>query len=235
MPLPVKAPACPPLRLLAALPGVGGHQDGPEQYRPPGHRRRHGVIRSAPPPPTLQVGPGRSTHASATRSVAQGFFNALNRPLRDFVPARGGLPMVAAQNRVGDLRGGDAAARPGSTPDAPAASGGGKSGCTSPDGPPFGEASGSGPPVRLEGVYTPTAHKGAPARGDGTGSSLGEGCSPGNGKGPHAAVGGWRIDRGPSRRGTAAPPRTESDRRSDRPPPPPPERAPPVRGRTAMG
>ena len=51
VPLPVRAPACPPLRLLAALVGAGGLQDGPEQYRALGHRRGHGGIRSPPPPP----------------------------------------------------------------------------------------------------------------------------------------------------------------------------------------
>ena len=51
VPLPVRAPARPPLRLLAALLGAGGHQDGPEQYRALGHRRRRGGIRSRAPPP----------------------------------------------------------------------------------------------------------------------------------------------------------------------------------------
>ena len=59
-------------------------------------------------------------------------------------------------------------------------------------------------------------------RGDGPGSSLGEWCSPGNGKGPHAVVGGWRFDRGLSRRGTTAPPRTGCDRHGDRGAPLPP-------------
>ena len=64
----------------------------------------------------------------------------------------------------------------------------------------------SGPPTWLEGVYTPTAHEGAPGRGDGTGSPPGAGACPGSGTGPHAIVGGWRYSRGRSRRGTAAPP-----------------------------
>ena len=62
-------------------------------------------------------------------------------------------------------------------------------------------------------------------RGDGPGSSLGEGCSPGSGEGPHAAVGGWRYSRGHSRRGTAAPPLTGCGpawRPADSPSPPPP-------------
>ena len=94
--------------------------------------------------------------------------------------------------------------------------------------PPLGEASRSGPPSRQEGVYTPTAHEGAPVRGDGHGSSPEEGRSPGSGKGPRAGVWGWRFDRGLSRRGIAAPPRTGCGRHGDRgapPPPPPPGRA----------
>ena len=81
-------------------------------------------------------------------------------------------------------------------------------------------------PSRPEGVYTPTAHEGAPARGDGHVSSLGEGCSPGSGEGPHAAGGGWRYSRGHSRRGTAAPPLNGCGRRGGRQTPPPP----PLRG-----
>ena len=112
---------------------------------------------------------------------------------------------------------------PGFQPDAPGASGGGNSGGTSPaPPPPLGEAPGTGPPNRLEGVYPPTAHEGAPARGDGPGSSLGDGCNPGNGEGPHTAAGGWRYNRGHSRRGAAAPPPTGCDRRGSRWTPPPP-------------
>ena len=66
-------------------------------------------------------------------------------------------------------------------------------------------ASLSEPPARLEGVYTPIAHEGAPGRGDGAGSPLEPGARPGCGAGPHIAVGGWRYDKGHSRRGIAAP------------------------------
>ena len=102
---------------------------------------------------------------------------------------------------------------PGSLSGAPGASGGGNSGGTSPGAPPFGEVPGTGPPGWLEGVDTPTAHEGAPARGDGPGSSLGEGCSPGSGEGPHTTVGVWRYNKGHSRRGGAAPPPIGCDRR----------------------
>ena len=88
--------------------------------------------------------------------------------------------------------------------------------------PPPWEAPGSGPPARQEGVYTPTAHEGAPGRGDGPGSPPGEGTSPGGGKGPHAEVGEWQYGRGHSRHGTAAPPRTGCDRDGDQRSPPPP-------------
>ena len=102
--------------------------------------------------------------------------------------------------------------------------------------PPPGEAPGTGSPSRPECVYTSTAHEGAPARGDGPGSSLGEGCSPGSGEGPHTAVGGWqynRYNRGHSRRGTAAPPLTGCGRRGGRRTPPPPR--PPPRGKWSLG
>ena len=113
---------------------------------------------------------------------------------------------------------------PGFMPGALGASGGGNSGGTSPGAPPLGEALGTRTPGRLEGVYRPTAHEGAPARGDGPGSSLGEGCNPGSGEGPPTAVGGWRYNTGHSRRGAAAPPPTGCDRCGGRrtPPPPPP-------------
>ena len=68
VPLPVRAPACPPLRLLAALLGAGGHQVRLGQYRALGRRRRHGGVR-----PPQQAGPGRCTYAWATRSAARGF------------------------------------------------------------------------------------------------------------------------------------------------------------------
>ena len=103
--------------------------------------------------------------------------------------------------------------------------------------PPLGEAPGTGPPSRPEGVYTPTAHEGAPARGDGPGSSLGEGCGPGSGAGPHAAAGGWRYSRGHSRHGTAAPPPTGCGRRGGRrtlPPPPPPGESRGLGGRQSV-
>ena len=44
--------------------------------------------------------------------------------------------------------------------------------------PPPREAPGTGPPARQEGVYTPTAHEGAPGRGDGPGSPSGGGNPP---------------------------------------------------------
>ena len=111
---------------------------------------------------------------------------------------------------------------PGFLPGAPGASGGGNSGGTSPGGPPLGEAPRTGPPGGLEGVYTPTAREGAPVRGDGPRSSLGEGCSPGSGEDPHTAVGGSRYNREHSRRGATAPPPTGCDRRGSRRTPPPP-------------
>ena len=112
----------------------------------------------------------------------------------------------------------------GALPDTPGAGDGGNGSGASPGDPPpppLGEASGSGPLARQEGVYTPTTHEGAPGRGDGPGSPLGEGTSPGGGKGPHAEVGEWRYGRGHSRRGTAAPPRTGCDWDDDQRSPPP--------------
>ena len=84
-----------------------------------------------------------------------------------------------------------------------------------------------GPSGRPMGVYTPTAHEGAPARGDGPGFSLWDGCNPGSGEGPHTAVGGWRYNTGRSRRGTAASPSTRCGKDGGRDPPPEP---PPTRG-----
>ena len=141
----------------------------------------------------------RSRPLSTSMRRTRTFFNVLSPPLPD-PPARGGLPWVAVRDSGDDPRGVDSATpSPGLLPDAPGANGGGNSGGTSPGAPPPGEAPGTGPPSRPEGVYTPTAHEGAPARGDGPGSSLGEGCGPGSGEGPHAAVAGWRYSRGHSR------------------------------------
>ena len=86
--------------------------------------------------------------------------------------------------------------------------------------PPWG-ASGTGPFFRQEGVYTPTAHGGAPTRGDGPKSLLGGGGgSPGGGRGAHFSVGRWRGGSGPSRRGTAAVSRAGRNREQVSPPPP---------------
>ena len=49
VPLLVKASACPSLRLLAALLGAGGHQNGPEQHHPVGCGRHRGGVRSPAP------------------------------------------------------------------------------------------------------------------------------------------------------------------------------------------
>ena len=136
------------------------------------------------------------------------------------VDCPGWQPRTGAMTQGGG--GGCMTPSPGFPPGAPGASGGGNSGGTSPGAPPLGEAPGTGPPTRLEGVYTPTAHEGAPARGDGPGSSLGEGCSPGNGEGLHTAVGGWRYYRGHSRRGAAAHSPTGWTGGNPGGPPPPP-------------
>ena len=153
--------------------------------------------------------------------------------------ARGGLPAATNQGqraRQGG-EGGDVPDRPGALLDTPGADGGGGGGGTSPGDSPPGVAPVSGPPTWLEGVYTPTAHEGAPGRGDGTGSPRGAGACPGSGTGPHAIVGGWRYSRGRSRRGTAAPPgagRDQDGGRGTSPPPPParpsPSPRPPPRG-----
>ena len=90
--LPVRAPACPPLCLLAALLGVGGHQDGPEQYRALGHWRRCGGVRSPAPP--QQAGPRRSTYASATRSAARGSWPGALRVVAAAARTSAALPPV---------------------------------------------------------------------------------------------------------------------------------------------
>ena len=86
--------------------------------------------------------------------------------------------------------------------------------------PPWG-GTGDRTPEQAGGCPYATAHEGAPVRGDGPRSSLGVGCSPGSGEGPHTAVGGWRYYRGHSRRGAAAPPPTGCNRRGSRRNPPP--------------
>ena len=53
------------------------------------------------------------------------------------------------------------------------------------------------------------------------GPPRGAGVSPGSGAGPHAALGGWRYDRGHRRRGTAAPPSAGRGRDGGRRCPPP--------------
>ena len=87
--------------------------------------------------------------------------------------------------------------------------------------PPLGTAPGTGPPAQQESVYTPTAHAGAPGRGDGPWSPPGEGTSLSGGRGPHARVGRWRYGKGHSCRGAAAAPRTGNDLDIGQPPPPP--------------
>ena len=168
----------------------------------------------------------RSRPLSTSMRRTRTFFNVLSPPLRDPLPARGALPRVAARNRGDDPRVGGGGGLRDPEPRLPA----GRTQCQwrwqqrryQPRRPPLGEAPGTRPPGRLEGVYTPTAHEGAPARGNGPGSSLGEGCSPGSGEGPHTAVGGWRYDSGHNRRGAAPPPPTGCDRRGSRRTPPPP-------------
>ena len=105
--------------------------------------------------------------------------------------ARGGLPAATNQGQRARQGGksGDGPDRSGALLDTPGADGGGDGGGTSPGDSPPGVAPVSGPPTWLEGVYTPTAHEGAPGRGDGTGSPPGAGSSPGSGTGPHAIVG----------------------------------------------
>ena len=142
--------------------------------------------------------------------------------------ARGGLPATTNQGqraRQGG-KGGDGPDRSGALLDTPGADGGGDGGDTSPGDSPPGVAPVSGPPTWLEGVYTPTAHEGAPGRGDGTGPPPGAGACPGSGTGPHAIVGGWRYSRGRSRRGAAAPSGAGRDQDGGRGTPPPPPPAP---------
>ena len=135
------------------------------------------------------------------------------------LPARGCPPAATDQSQWAHRGGGAAASQiaPVALLDTPGAGGGGNGGGSGPGSPPPGVAPVSGPLTWLEGVYTPTAHEGAPGRGDGTGSpGGGGGCSPGSGAGPHATVGGWRYNRGRSRRGTAAPPSAGHGRDGDR-------------------
>ena len=73
VPLPVRAPTCPPLRLLAALLGAGGHQVRLGQYPHIVLWGVGGVTEGSAPPPPQQAGPGHCTYASATRSAARGF------------------------------------------------------------------------------------------------------------------------------------------------------------------
>ena len=86
--------------------------------------------------------------------------------------------------------------------------------------PPPETTPGTGPHTRQEGVYTPTAHAGAPGRGDGPGSPPGEGTSPGGGRGRRTRVVWWRYGKWHSRPGTAAAPCTGNDRDDDHAPPP---------------
>ena len=114
-------------------------------------------------------------------------------------------------------------------PGAPGANSGGNSGGTSPRTPPLREAPGTGLPGRLEGVYTPTVHKGGPVRGNGPGSSLGDGCTLGGGEGLHTAVAGLTVQQGAQPPRRCGSPSSPADRRASRrtplPPGLPPRRA----------
>ena len=118
--------------------------------------------------------------------------------------------------------GGGRTTPPGTLPVTPGAGDGGYGNGSSTGNPPLGAAPGTAPLAWQGGVYTPTAHAGAPGQGDGPGSPPGEGTSPGGGRGPHAGVGWWRYGKGHSRRGAAAAPRTGNDVCGQGPPPPPP-------------
>ena len=116
--------------------------------------------------------------------------------------------------------GGDMTAHPGFLPVAPAAGGGGKCGGTSPP-PPRGLASGSGPPCR-QGSIRPQPTRAPRYEAMALGPLWGRCAARAVARAPTRQWGGWRVDRGLSRRGTAAPPRTGCDRHGDRRPPPPP-------------
>ena len=76
---------------------------------------------------------------------------------------RGGLPVMADEGLGDELRGGRRTTTPpGALPGTPVTGNGGYGSGSSPGDPPLGTAPGIGPPARQEGVYTPTAHEGAP-------------------------------------------------------------------------
>ena len=93
-----------------------------------------------------------------------------------------------------------------------------------PLGSPPGSGTEPGPSMRQEGVYTPTAHRGAPRRGDGCGPLLARLPRLGGGRGPQSCLGRSRDGMGPSHRGTAAVARAGRSRarvRAHTTPPPP--------------
>ena len=218
----------------------GGWRTPPSPPPPPGRARAWGEARGR----ALPVG-GAATTGGTPAPGAEGPLPrhadpgthcgrvASGGPLS----ARGGLPAATNQGqraRQGG-KGGDGPDRSGALLDTPGADGGGDGRGTSPGDSPPGVAPVSGPPTWLEGVYTPTAHEGAPGRGGGTGSPPGAGACPGSGTRPHAIMGGWRYSRGAA----AAAPRLllapGVTRTVAGAPPPPAPRPPPVPPPPAIG
>ena len=132
----------------------------------------HGAPPLAPPPPRRG-----SVHGSSRQRMPP------NQGAMDVgcaVPGGNGKPTPAdagAQVRK-STRPGAPSRPPGTLRAAPRAGYGGGGGGPSTGGLPLGVGSGSGPSMRQEGVYTPTAQEGAPGRGDGLESHPGGGNSP---------------------------------------------------------
>ena len=141
--------------------------------------------------------------------------------------APGGDGMPTETDADAQAKGGEGAGSPGrppaTLPVAPGAGYVGLGGGLSTGGLPPGMGSGAGPSMWQEGVYTPTAHEGAPQRGDGPGPLSMADSRPGGGRGLHSGVGRWRDGARSSRCGVAAVPRGGRSQGSVRGLPPPPQ------------
>ena len=169
--------------------GVGGTTGGTAAVAlllplPPGGT---GVVAGGPPPPPGRAralgGPG-GEHCLSGERRQRGCTSSRHqgpspRPAdlearrgggdanRGHLPAKGGPPAATDHSLWAHRNGGGSEPdRPGALLGTPGAGGGGNGGGTGPGtgpgSPPPGMAPVSGPPARPEGVYTPTAHEGAP-------------------------------------------------------------------------
>ena len=155
------------------------------------------VARRPPPPPGRSIIHGTGRHRLPPNRGAMGLGCAAAgghgthapTPTDSSAKTRRGAKLDAPDQPLGTL------------PAAPRASIGGNGGGPSTAGLPLGMGSGTGPSMRQEGVYTPTAQEGAPRGGDGPGPLSVGGFRLGSERTPHrcGAVARWHGTKPPRR------------------------------------